>query len=264
MRRVYGAVLTSPRPCDNRGTVRPKVFTVADRPELADRLDELGEVWPAFLTHDEVVNSRWGDLYTRWPEYQLVLVDEDTDEVLGKGNTMPVEWDGRIETLTGGVVEVFEREFERPNVLCAVVAVIDPERQGQRLSGQVIQGMAEVAAAKGLDCLIAPVRPTWKERYPLTPLEEYMQWRCEDGLPFDPWIRLHHKLGAELLALAPRSLDIRGTVAEWEQWTEMAFPVTGEYVVPGALVPVTIDRERDEGRYIEPNVWMRHAAAPVA
>ena len=26
----------------------------------------------------------------------------------------------------------------------------------------------------------------------------------------------------------------------------------------GALVPVTIDREADQGLYVEPNVWMRH------
>lgn len=26
----------------------------------------------------------------------------------------------------------------------------------------------------------------------------------------------------------------------------------------GALAPVTIDRERDLGRYEEPNVWLRH------
>jgi hypothetical protein len=61
-----------------------------------------------------------------------------------------------------------------------------------------------------------------------------------------------------MLRVAPRSLDVRGTVAEWEQWTGMAFPESGDYVVPGALVPVTIDRDRDEGRYVEPNVWMRH------
>ena len=48
------------------------------------------------------------------------------------------------------------------------------------------------------------------------------------------------------------------TVAEWEQWAEMAFPETGSYVVPGALVPVEIDRERDEGHYLEPNVWIVH------
>jgi hypothetical protein len=39
----------------------------------------------------------------------------------------------------------------------------------------------------------------------------------------------------------------------------MAFPESGDYIVPGALVPVQIDRERDLGHYVEPNVWMRHA-----
>jgi hypothetical protein len=38
----------------------------------------------------------------------------------------------------------------------------------------------------------------------------------------------------------------------------MAFPETGPYVIPEALVPVEIDRERDLGRYVEPNVWVRH------
>jgi hypothetical protein len=244
--------------------VRPRLFTIAKRPELAHRLGELGEVWPEFLTHDEVVNSRWDELYTRWPEWQLVLLDEETDLILGKGHTVPVEWDGRVETLMGGVVEVFEHEFERPNVLCAIVAMIDPAQQGRGLSGLVIQGMARLAGAAGLDCLIAPVRPTWKDRYPLTPLEEYMRWKRDDGLPLDPWIRLHHRLGANILAIAQRSLDIRGTVAEWERWTGMAFPASGDYVVPRALVPVTIDRGRDEGRYVEPNVWMRHKSAPAA
>jgi hypothetical protein len=47
-------------------------------------------------------------------------------------------------------------------------------------------------------------------------------------------------------------------VAEWEEWTEMALPESGAYVVPGVLVPVEIDRERDTGVYVEPNVWMVH------
>jgi hypothetical protein len=48
-------------------------------------------------------------------------------------------------------------------------------------------------------------------------------------------------------------------VGEWEEWTELAFPETGTYVVPGALVPIEIDRDRDEGAYVEPNVWMVHS-----
>jgi hypothetical protein len=32
----------------------------------------------------------------------------------------------------------------------------------------------------------------------------------------------------------------------------------GQYVVPGALDLVSIDRERDRGTYHETNLWMRH------
>ena len=38
----------------------------------------------------------------------------------------------------------------------------------------------------------------------------------------------------------------------------MTFPDSGPYVVAGALQPVVIDRERDQSRYEDPNVWMRH------
>ena len=52
--------------------------------------------------------------------------------------------------------------------------------------------------------------------------------------------------------------SIVGTVADWERWTDMRLPDSGSYVVPGALQPVVIDRLADEGRYEDPNVWMRH------
>ena len=35
-------------------------------------------------------------------------------------------------------------------------------------------------------------------------------------------------------------------------------PREGEYVFPGGLAPLTVDREADAGAYWEPNVWMRH------
>jgi hypothetical protein len=97
----------------------------------------------------------------------------------------------------------------------------------------------------------------------LTPIGRYVHWERDDGLPFDPWLRVHARLGAEILGIAPASMDIRGTVGDWEAWTGMAFPESGEYVVPGALVPVTIDCEADLGVYVEPNVWMSHPVAAV-
>jgi hypothetical protein len=86
----------------------------------------------------------------------------------------------------------------------------------------------------------------------------YARWTRADGAPFDPWLRTHRRLGATFLGVAPRSMVVTGTLAEWQAWTGMEFPASGVYVVPGALAPVMIDRRRDLGRYVEPNVWMRH------
>ena len=82
-----------------------------------------------------------------------------------------------------------------------------------------------------------------------------------DGSLFDPWLRVHEQAGAESLGVAPASMQVTGTVAEWKGWTDMAFPGSGRYVVPGALVPVEIDLELNEGVYVEPNFWMSHSCA---
>jgi hypothetical protein len=130
--------------------------------------------------------------------------------------------------------------------------------QGQGLSSKALAGMIEIARRHGLPNLIAPVRPSWKERYPLTPIERYAAWRREDGLLFDPWMRVHERLGATVLEPEPHSLRITGTVAHWEEWVGLEFLESGEYVFPGGLATLEVDREADEGRYWEPNVWMVH------
>jgi hypothetical protein len=71
-------------------------------------------------------------------------------------------------------------------------------------------------------------------------------------------MRVHERLGAKVLRPEPRSLRITGTVAEWEEWTEMSFPESGDYWFPGALVTVAIDCSADRGTYWEPNAWMHH------
>jgi hypothetical protein len=94
--------------------------------------------------------------------------------------------------------------------------------------------------------------------YPLTPFERYVEWKRDDGTAFDPWLRVHHRLGAELPKVMPKSLVVTDKVSEWEEWTGMSFPESGPYIVPGALQPVWIDREQNEGRYEDPNIWMLH------
>jgi hypothetical protein len=53
-------------------------------------------------------------------------------------------------------------------------------------------------------------------------------------------------------------MTIQGSRAEWERWTGMKFPQSGQYHIPGALNPMHMDSEHNEGTYVEPNVWLVH------
>jgi hypothetical protein len=122
----------------------------------------------------------------------------------------------------------------------------------------VLTAMAGLARDAGLSHLIAPVRPSRKDRYPTIPIERYARWTRPDGSPFDPWVRVHTRMGARIGPVIPRSLHITGTAAEWESWTGMEFPETGDYVFPAGLSTVHIDRENGTGEYWEPNIWIIH------
>jgi GNAT superfamily N-acetyltransferase len=214
-----------------------------------------------FMGHGEVALLYWHLLRPQLPELQLVLWDEERDAVVGHARTLPARAD---EGLPGGVDDMLESWFgegprPEPDVLSAMVAVVDRRRQGEGLSTVLIRAMKDLAREQGYQALIAPVRPTWKERYPLIAMDRYASWRRDDGLPFDPWLRVHARLGAELVEVCPASMRIEGSAAEWEEWTGMAFPDDGDYVVPGALVPVRFADGR--GVYVEPNVWTRHRIA---
>ena len=242
--------------------MRAEAATYAARPDLAARVGEIADPWPEFIHHANC-NRLWHVMRERFPQFQLVLFDADSERMLGRGQTMPVRWDGTAAGLPGGVDDAVEQGAAladgEADTLCAIVAVLDPAARGRRLSSLVIDAMRSAATTAGLQALIAPVRPTLKEIYPLTAIESYATWRRDDGRLFDPWLRVHERLGGDVLGIAERSMTVEGKVGEWEIWTEMPFPETGSYVLPGALVPIEIDCEADLGRYVEPNVWMRHS-----
>jgi hypothetical protein len=237
-------------------------YTAAERPDLWERGIPSAAVWPEYNLHGDNLNQWWGHLDEELADYQFVLYDEATDEVLAEGHTGPLWWDGSDQSLLSGIDEAIGDVFARTrsgqpvNTLCALAAEIPSESRSRGLAVELLGAMRAVAQRQGLTHLVAPVRPSYKERYPLTPIERYMLWRREDGLLYDPWLRTHERLGAELLDLAPRSSTVTGSRDEWEEWTGLQFPEDGDYVVPRALVPVHF--EGGHGTYVEPNVWMKH------
>lgn len=252
------------RPVREGAGVSVEVFTLAERPELAEGgiPDEL--VWPEYNLHGAVPNRLWSRLYDDMPEFQFGMFDRDTGELLAEAHTVACWWDSTDTGLSSGVDQTLQAAFERfdangrVNTLCAMAAEIPPSSRGRGLARLILQAMGSIAERSGLDHLIAPVRPSWKHRYPITPIDRYVRWRRDDGLLFDPWMRVHERLGARIGPTLPRSLQITGSIADWEQWTDLVFPESDDYVFPYGLAPVHIDREADLGTYWEPNIWMIH------
>jgi hypothetical protein len=231
---------------------------------------EWGEIWPEYNLHGDVMNRYWGRLTDELPDFQFVLYDDADDQVLAEGHTIPCRWDGTTAGLGPGIDHAIAGGFSLhetggvPNALCALAAEVLPGQRRRGLSAVVVRAMARLAAGAGLSHLVAPVRPSWKGRYPLAPIERYVRWTTADGEAFDPWIRVHVRMGGEILAPIPRSLRITGSVADWESWTELAYPESGDYVFPHGLATVAIDCEADTGSYWEPNVWIAHDARRAA
>jgi hypothetical protein len=237
-----------------------EIATVAQRPELTGLAwQRTRDTLPEYNNHGDVLNRYWSRLTGERSEFQFHLLDDD-GEVVARARSIPIRWDGSVDDLPAGIDGAIARGFDEAgaNVLCALVIMVPREIQGRGVSETAVNAMGEIARRHGLGSLIAPVRPSWKERYPLVSIEQYAHWRRPDGLLFDPWMRVHERLGAAVLKPEPRSLKITGSVGEWEQWTEMSFPDSGNYWFPGGLATVAIDRDANTGAYWEPNVWMKH------
>lgn len=118
--------------------------------------------------------------------------------------------------------------------------------------------MRDNARKRGYSELVAPLRPTGKHLEPDSAMSDYA-WRTrDDGLPADAWIRNHVRNGAVIDSVAPTSMVVVGSLAEWRKWTGLPFDSDGDVVVPQALTAVRCDLAADYAVYIEPNVWVRH------
>ncbi|MFB7224334.1 hypothetical protein [Streptomyces sp. NPDC056227] len=234
------------------------------RPDLHEQADEIFNAgWPEFVFHDPVADQQMGQVRQWFAELNLLLVDHE-DRIVAGGWGVPVRWDGTPEDLPGGYDDALVRAVElrekagQADTLVIAAAQVRGDLQGRGLAAEVLRQLASAGERSGLTRVIAPVRPALKARYPLTPMEQFMSWTRADGAPMDPWLRTHDRMGARILCAAERSMVMRGSVAEWEEWVGFALPASGRYVVPGALAPVVIDRAIDQGELVEPNVWVRH------
>ena len=242
------------------GTVQYEFSVLADRMELLPAVWGMETTWPEFMRHDPIGNAYYSCVEA-FAEHVVVCLD-DTGAVAATAFSVPYRaetdtlpddgWDGVIRR---GLIT--HLHGDQPNRVSAVEIAIRPDQQGSGLSATMLAALRDNAARHGFAELVAPVRPNGK-----TDVEQRMSAYAtsvrDDGLPVDPWLRVHLRAGGQMVGIAPRSLVIPGTVEEWRDWTGQPFDRTGPVQVPGALAPVHCDLEHGTATYVEPNVWIRH------
>ena len=247
-------------------TSRFQVIKPNDLPDYRDLADDIAVAsWPEFMMHDSVANEYWHELFDRFGEYQFAMLDTEANRMAAMGNSLSFHWEAEVSALPeGGWDWVFVKAVEdhkngvTPNIQSAIQIAIHPDYQSKKLSSRMVEAMRAIGQSKGFKCLVAPVRPNQKSKYPLISIDDYIKWTNEEGLPFDAWLRVHARLGSKILKPCHQAMVIHGTRAKWEEWTGLKFPQSGDYFIPGALKPMEMNVEKDEGIYIEPNVWMVH------
>lgn len=221
------------------------------------------EGFPEFIVADREVEKYIARIRERFTHLDLMLVDEHEVPV-ATGWGVPIAWSGTTEDLPATFAQILSRALDvhdtngEANTLVIGGAVVHPGSKGSGAASELLNALRRLARQYGLSRVLAPVRPTRKHFYPLTSMDEYVSWVRDDGLPLDPWLRLHVRLGGRILAVAPHAQTMTGTVAQWETWVNMRLPASGEYVISQGMSLLHIDLASDLGTYVEDNVWVHH------
>ncbi|MEO3928977.1 N-acetyltransferase [Micromonosporaceae bacterium B7E4] len=247
-----------------------QITTLAERPGLTARIYEITDTWPVFAGEDLMASALHLRVPGEFPEYCVVATDGD--RVVARGFAVPFNavLKGREEMPAQGwdVVLVWafndRRRGNAPTVASALEITIDVDYLGRGLSHRMVAALRQAAGRQGHDVLLAPVRPTAKHLQPRLPMSEYIRQRRDDGLPADPWLRVHVRAGGTIEKVAPASMTVAGSLAQWREWTGLPFDRDGDIEIPGGLVPVRCALAHDYAVYVEPNVWVRHSTRSTA
>ena len=245
-----------------------EIFTLRERPDLRPLIfsSDLESVWPEFMRHDAAANLYFApSIFDLYLDYAFAGVIKG--KVVARAFSVPFAFniDGRAELPDGGWDQAIRWAHDdkmigrAPNALSALEISLLPEARGRGNSLALLDAMKACAKAQGFAELFAPVRPNQKHLHPFMSMRDYVNTVRADGFPTDPWLRTHLRAGGRVVKIAPYSMTIVGSIADWSLWTGMSFDRSGEVSITGALVPVMVSLEHDYAVYVEPNVWVRYS-----
>lgn len=244
------------------------ISSLAERPDLAPYFDNFPDSWPKFMYHDVVSEHLFDLLVAAHPESNLIAVDSsDPASPVARTCAFPFSWPtdpdhglpagGYDQVLLRGAADLINKPA-RGRIAAALEVTIRPDQRGHGRSAEMLSALRHALSGLGYESLVVPVRPNEKHRYPHEPMQTYIERTRPDGLPADPWLRTHVRLGASIVGIAATSMTVTAPLDDWRRWTSLPFETDGPVIVPLALVPVHCDLANGVATYVEPNVWVHH------
>ena len=203
----------------------------------------------------------------------IMMLSQDAgrdSELVAHGITTRFRWDGDSANLPRGWTGVVRRSYEEsvlgsvaPNTLVGLFIFAEKAFREHGWAAEVAQEMKRLAREEGLTGLIIPLRlPTryeWENAR--IPFEEFAFLRRDDGQYRDHWLRMHVRLGAEVIGVcnvshqhAMHPDDLR-RLFHCEQLEK-----SGEHLVrrEDEYYTALVDLEHEFAVINEGCVWVRH------
>ena len=142
----------------------------------------------------------------------IMLIDEGNN-LMSHGILCKIFWDGDTKNLpndgwTGSTITAYKNNLEKieTNTMVGLFAHVSKKFRNQKLSGSLVDNMKKIAK-KNKFKLIIPLRPPsrYEKEYCNMEFEKFCNLKTEEGMPKDPWFRLHKKLNAKFLKISKTS-----------------------------------------------------------
>jgi GNAT superfamily N-acetyltransferase len=180
-----------------------------------------------YLSYTRAHYEYYAELLDAYPEFQLCLVDSETDYPVAVANSVPFVCSGPDDLPPEGwdwVVETAARNKDRkPNMLGGLAVSVSAVHRSKGYARAMIRSLIDLAKSKGLNGVVVPVRPSAKALHPWVPIADYMAWTDDSGRPYDPWIRSHCSVGGKLIGPCERSMVVHEPISFWENWSKKRF-----------------------------------------
>lgn len=184
------------------------IYQITDlkkQPYLFEAQDKICvAAWPEFMLQDPLGNQYWMEFIKAFLELQRIFMQNN--RIIAVVNAVALNYDQALDYLPeegwdwGLEKSILDfRAGKKANTVMGIQIVIAADFLGYGISKLAITELVNRTKELGYQNLIIPARPSFKHLYPLIDIDDYLSWKNDESLPFDPWLRIHVRLGGKIL-----------------------------------------------------------------